>query len=65
MTTALLLAATILTNHLGYDADGPKRAVIQGRAGDAVGACALEDAEGKRTPLAAPAPVGTGARWRD
>jgi len=65
VTTALLLAATILTNHLGYDATGPKRAVIQGRAGDAVGACALEDEGGKRTPVPAPTAVGAVAKWRD
>ncbi|MCJ7589137.1 MAG: hypothetical protein MUQ00_14735, partial [Candidatus Aminicenantes bacterium] len=33
--TGLALGARVLVNHVGYDAAGPKRAVIQGRAGDA------------------------------
>jgi hypothetical protein len=65
VTNALLLAATILTNHLGYEATGPKRAVIQGRADDNVASCAVEDADGKRIPASAPVAAGTVAKWRD
>ena len=55
----------ILTNHLGYERLGPKRAVVQGREGDLVTACALEGGEGGRVPTDAPAFVGRVARWRD
>src|SRR5262245_3473512 len=56
----------VLVNHLGYEADGPKRAVVQGARGDQVSACALVNAEsGERTPLGAPRVVGPVARWRD
>ena len=65
MTTTLLLAATLLTNHLGYEATGPKRAVLQGRQGEAVGTCAVVDEQGQSRPLAPPVAVGAVAKWRD
>ena len=55
----------ILTNHLGYERLGPKRAVVQGRDGDVVTACALEADEGGRVPTDAPVLVGRVARWRE
>ncbi len=55
----------VLTNHVGYDPGGPKRAVIQGAKGDAVRSCAVEDAAGKRAATVAPVSVGPVARWRD
>src|SRR5688572_8195394 len=60
-----LAAPVVLTNHLGYDREGPKRAVIQGRAGDEVRSCAVEELEsGARLP-AVLQPVGPVAKWRD
>jgi GH18 family chitinase len=56
----------VLTNHLGYERTGPKRAVIQGAKGDEVRSCSLEDVEtGARVPTAAPRYVGPVAGWRD
>jgi GH18 family chitinase len=65
-----LLAATsptlVLTNHLGYETTGPKRAVIQGPPRLVVRTCALEDADsGKIRRRYAPEAVGAVARWRD
>jgi hypothetical protein len=31
--------AKVLTNHLGYEPMGPKRAVVQGKVGDSVSNC--------------------------
>jgi GH18 family chitinase len=55
----------ILTNQLGYERLGPKRAVVQGRDGDSVTACALESVEGGRVPTGAPVYAGRVSRWRD
>jgi Glycosyl hydrolase family 9/Cellulase N-terminal ig-like domain len=71
MFSLVLLSATaappvILTNHLGYEAGGPKTAVVQGHAGDKISACALEDT-GSGEQISTRAPVERGAvdRWRD
>ncbi len=59
-------APLVLVNHLGYDATGPKRAILQGHAGDKVGACAMADLDtGARTLTSAPSSVGSVAKWRD
>lgn len=66
MTAHLLLAIAVLTNHLGYERTGPKRAVVQGRKGDAVRSCVVENVDGGgRSPTAAPRFVGPVAKWRD
>ena len=58
--------AKILTNHVGYDATGPKHAVILGSAGDQFTACALQDARDHHTALTIPAQhAGPVKRWRD
>jgi GH18 family chitinase len=72
LAAAGLLAAAagaepiVLVNHVGYDLAGPKRAVIQGRGGDAVRSCLVVDAaSGARAATAEATRVGTVARWRD
>src|SRR5258706_16877 len=56
----------VLVNHLGYDPQGPKRAVVQGHRGDVVRSCAVEPLEGGASvPTRAPRSVGPVARWRD
>ncbi len=56
----------ILTNHLGYEASGPKHAVILGKSGDSFSACALKDYAGDRTALTIPAQAtGSVQKWRD
>jgi len=59
-------APVVLTNHLGYELAGPKRAVVQGHKGDAVRSCAVEDVDGgARLPTGVPKHVGPVAKWRD
>jgi hypothetical protein len=56
----------ILTNHLGYEQDAPKRAVILGHAGDAVTEFKVLDAATGKTALAGTADqVGPVDRWKD
>lgn len=56
----------VLTNHLGYEARGPKHAVILGRADDAVTSCALKDVSDDRTAVSVPArTIGPVKKWRD
>jgi GH18 family chitinase len=56
----------VLTNHVGYDLAGPKRAVVQGMSGDAVRSCVVEDtATGAPVATLTPARVGPVARWHD
>jgi len=56
----------ILVNHLGYDPDAPKHAVVQGHRGDVVRSCAVEAlAGGAPVPTRAPRAVGPVAGWRD
>ena len=56
----------VLTNHLGYETDAPKRAVILGHAGDTVTEFkVVDDATGK-TVLAGPTGrVGPVDQWKD
>ena len=56
----------ILTNHLGYEPLGPKHAVILGKAGDNVSACALKEEGSDREVLSIPAKAaGPVQKWRD
>jgi GH18 family chitinase len=64
--TTRAAAPVVLVNHVGYELGGPRRAVVQGRKGDAVRGCATIDAAtGTRRPTAAPAYAGPVAHWRD
>src|SRR5258708_20597098 len=56
----------VLVNHVGYDVAGPKRAIVQGRKGDAVRSCEVQDAaSGARVLAAEPrAAGGVGPRAR-
>jgi len=59
-------SARILTNQVGYEAAGPKKAVVQGRAGDACHAFAVKRYPGGETVLSGTAiPEGPVARWKD
>src|SRR6202022_881258 len=50
----------------GYDPAAPKRAVVQGHAGDVVRSCAVEEPRGGApVPTRAPRSVGPVARWQD
>ena len=65
---ALLVSAAapeVLTNHLGYDLLGPKRAVIQGHAGDEFRACVVEDESDANVLMVWPQAVGPVDHWRD
>jgi hypothetical protein len=56
----------ILTNHLGYEVNGPKHAVILGKAGDNISDCALkEDVTDKRAVSVPAKAVGPVQKWRD
>jgi len=56
----------ILTNHLGYEVQGSKHAVILGRAGDSVSNCALKDYSTDRVVLSIAAKsAGPVQKWRD
>jgi hypothetical protein len=58
--------AKVLTNHVGYERTGPKRAVVQGKTGDSVSNCALKREGNNETVLALPAkPVGPVKKWKD
>jgi hypothetical protein len=58
--------AKVLTNHVGYERTGPKRAVVQGKAGDSVSSCALKREGSNETVLALTAkPVGPVKKWKD
>jgi GH18 family chitinase len=62
----LSAAPAILVNHLGYEPDAPKRAVIQGHAGDAVRGCSVVGLDGGAgLSSAVPKRIGPVARWRD
>ena len=43
LSLAPRVVPVILTNHVGYDAWGPKRAVIEEQTGDAIGPCRLRE----------------------
>jgi Glycosyl hydrolase family 9/Cellulase N-terminal ig-like domain len=56
----------VLTNHVGYEASGPKHAVILGNASDNFTTCTLKDAHDGRTVLTVPAQhSGPVKKWRD
>jgi len=56
----------VLTNHLGYEAKGPKHAVVLGKAGESVSGCDLADAAtGQRVLAIAPKSAGPVQKWRD
>jgi hypothetical protein len=56
----------VLTNHIGYEAAGPKHAVVRGSSVDPVLACALKDAATGAAILSlAPRDVGPVKKWRD
>jgi hypothetical protein len=58
--------AKILTNHVGYDATGPKRAVILGSASDKFSGCVLRDDRTNEAILSIPAQhAGPVKKWRD
>ena len=55
--SALAGTAKVLINHVGYDPAGPKRAVIEGKPGDAFDAFKVKEFEtGKRSSPASPSP---------
>ena len=53
----------ILTNHMGYSADGPKKVVIRCADGEAPGACRLVDAAGRVCRSLLPCEAGPVANW--
>lgn len=56
----------ILTNHLGYEVNGPKHAVILGTASDHVSNCSLKDNATDRKLLSlSPKSAGPVQKWRD
>jgi Glycosyl hydrolase family 9/Cellulase N-terminal ig-like domain len=56
----------ILTNHVGYEANGPKHAVIQASASDKFTACTLNDARDHHSVLTIPTQhSGPVKKWRD
>jgi hypothetical protein len=56
----------ILTNHLGYERTGTKKAVVQGRAGDAIrSAVVIDEPTGERVADCQVADVGPVAKWKD
>src|SRR5260221_11153264 len=56
----------VLTNHVGYEATGPKHAVVQGIGTDNVLACSVQDAaSGKEALALVPERVGPVAKWKD
>jgi hypothetical protein len=58
--------AKVLTNHVGYEASGPKHAVILGSAQDHFTTCALNSyPEGKTLATLPAQPDGQVKKWRD
>lgn len=56
----------ILTNHVGYEAAGPKHAVVLGRPGDSISNCAVkEDGTDHQVFSAAARNAGPVKKWRD
>lgn len=56
----------ILTNHLGYETNGPKHAVVMGRQGDRVSNCSLKDERTDQTARSLdPKARGPVQKWRD
>jgi hypothetical protein len=68
LTSASAVAgdSKVLTNHLGYEATGPKHAVILGKASDEFTSCTLKQYGNDQTILTvAPRSVGPVQKWRD
>src|SRR5690349_2785193 len=72
--TACLFASTswgaeparILTNHLGYDTFGPKRAIVQGSGSDRIVACSIRTSPAGKLALEAKPNVGVSVeQWQD
>jgi len=60
------LQVKVLINHLGYESNGPKHAVILGNAGDRVTSCDLKSYSDNHKLLAVPVQaVGSVEKWRD
>jgi Glycosyl hydrolase family 9/Cellulase N-terminal ig-like domain len=57
-------APQILVNHLGYEPDGPKKAVIQAAEGDDIRGCVVEDAAKRHVLDVPPRRVGSVDHWR-
>jgi hypothetical protein len=58
--------AKILTNQVGYEASGPKRAVVRGRQGDAFDAFrVIEQATRREVLRGIPKPAGPVRAWKD
>ena len=58
--------AKVLINQVGYDPAGPKRAVIEGKAGDAFDAFKIKEFEtGKEVFSGVPKSVGPVQKWKD
>src|SRR5581483_1282279 len=56
----------ILSNHLGYETNGPKHAVILGKSGDKVSECTLKQDGDNRVALSiTPKPAGPVQKWQD
>jgi len=56
----------VLTNHVGYETSGPKRAVVLGSASDNFTTCELKDNRDSRTLLTVPAQrTGPVKKWRE
>ncbi|HKW27623.1 MAG TPA: glycoside hydrolase family 9 protein [Terriglobales bacterium] len=72
LVAALLLVSAqaqelkVLINHVGYEADGPKHAVVLGQASDTVSSCAVkEDGSDRQAFSAAARNAGPVRKWRD
>jgi hypothetical protein len=58
--------AKVLINHVGYDPAGPKRAVIEGKPGDAFDVFKVKEFEtGKEVLSGVPKSVGPVQKWKD
>jgi hypothetical protein len=56
----------ILINHLGYETDGPKHAVVLAEPADSVSSCSLKDnANGRAVATIAPNATGRVDQWRN
>jgi hypothetical protein len=56
----------ILTNHLGYERSGPKHAVVMGKQGETISACALHESTSNRPVREVSAKAaGPVNKWRD
>ena len=66
VSSSFAQTARVLINHIGYDPAGPKRAVIEGKPGDAFDAFKIKKFETwKEVFSGVPKPVGPVPRWKD